>query len=145
MISLNPEQAAALAYEGNVVVTACPGSGKTRVLTARVIRGLVELKSAGKGNSTHLHESRSRRNPVTYGPRAYRCFLFMGRNHPLVALEWVLRPYAPYCETITNGFSVADEFFAERLLEELKAEEGLSPYSEIITKIDRDGTTMHTR
>ena len=43
MIRLNPEQQTAVDCDGNVVITACPGSGKTRVLTARVIRGLAEL------------------------------------------------------------------------------------------------------
>ncbi len=45
MIRLNPEQQTTVDCNGNVVVTACPGSGKTRVLTARVIRGLSDLDS----------------------------------------------------------------------------------------------------
>ena len=45
MIRLNPEQKTAVDHDGNVVVTACTGSGKTRVLSARVIRGLLELSS----------------------------------------------------------------------------------------------------
>ena len=45
MIRLNEEQEVAVKCDGNVVITACPGSGKTRVLTARLIRGLSELSS----------------------------------------------------------------------------------------------------
>src|ERR1035438_10254017 len=45
MISLNPEQEDAVGAKGNAVITACPGSGKTRVLAARVIRALGELHS----------------------------------------------------------------------------------------------------
>ena len=44
-MELNHEQRKAVEYNGDAVVTACPGSGKTRVLTARVIRGVDELGS----------------------------------------------------------------------------------------------------
>ncbi|HEY0701476.1 MAG TPA: UvrD-helicase domain-containing protein, partial [Candidatus Acidoferrales bacterium] len=144
MIRLNPEQTRVAACEGNVVVTACPGSGKTRVLTARVIRGLLELKS-----------TRERVIALTFTNRAAdeiqeridrenvdASRLWAGTIHAF-ALEWVLRPYAPYSEITTLGFSVADEFYTERLLKELKAEERLSPFVEINTSIDRNGSTVN--
>jgi len=43
MIELNDEQRDAVGARGNIVVTACPGSGKTRVLTARVVKAIEEL------------------------------------------------------------------------------------------------------
>src|SRR5271154_4245121 len=97
MISLNWEQDRAVNEPGSVVVTACPGSGKTRVLTARVIRAIAELGS-----------TRERVIALTFTNRAADeiqvrldqenietdC-LWAGTIHSFV-LEWILRPYAPY-------------------------------------------------
>ncbi|MGO8731204.1 MAG: UvrD-helicase domain-containing protein [Terriglobia bacterium] len=145
MIRLNPEQQNTVDYDGNVVVTACPGSGKTRVLTARVIRGLLELES-----------TRERVIALTFTNRAADEIqvrldhenvsadrLWAGTIHAF-ALEWVLRPYSPYCEVTRLGFSVADEFYTDQLLGELKANEGLSPHAEISTAFTRTGANFNT-
>ena len=39
------EQQAAIDYDGNMVITACPGSGKTTVVVEKIRRALAELKS----------------------------------------------------------------------------------------------------
>jgi superfamily I DNA/RNA helicase len=144
MIRLNPEQQDAVNYDGNVVVTACPGSGKTRVLTARVIRGLQELQS-----------TRERVIALTFTNRAADeiqvrldsegiptdC-LWTGTIHSF-ALEWVLRPYAPYCEITRLGFSVADEFCTDQLLEVLKNEHGLDRFAGVSTAYTRSGTSLN--
>src|ERR1035437_9455232 len=144
MIRLNPEQQDAVDYDGNVVVTACPGSGKTRVLTARVIRGLQELQS-----------SRERVVALTFTNRAADEIqvrldnegiptdrLWTGTIHSF-ALEWVLRPYAPYCEVTRLGFSVADEFSTNQLLEVLKNEHGLDRFADVNTAYTRSGTSLN--
>lgn len=65
MKDLNPEQKAAVESDGNVVVTACPGSGKTRVLAARVVRGVCELESSRERVvGSNVHQSSGRRDPV---------------------------------------------------------------------------------
>jgi len=94
MIALNDEQRDAATQAGNVIVTACPGSGKTRVLTARVMRGLTELRS-----------SRERVAALTFTNRAADEIharldeenipdeqLWAGTIHAF-ALDWILRPY----------------------------------------------------
>jgi DNA helicase-2/ATP-dependent DNA helicase PcrA len=145
MIVLNPEQQNAVNCDGNTVVTACPGSGKTRVLTARVIRGLLELKS-----------NRERIIALTFTNRAADeiqirldqenvstdC-LWAGTIHAF-ALEWVLRPYAPYSDITRFGFTVADEFHTERLLEGIKREKGLPVFTEISTSLTRTGANLNT-
>jgi DNA helicase-2/ATP-dependent DNA helicase PcrA len=145
MIRLNAAQMDAVAYDGNVVITACPGSGKTRVLTARAIRGILELKS-----------TRDRVIALTFTNRAAdeiqsrldeenvdSARLWAGTIHGF-ALEWILRPYAPYCDVTRFGFSVADEYLTEQLLGELKAEVGLAAYAEVNTSVTRAGTTSNS-
>jgi len=145
MIRLNSEQQKAVDSDGNVVVTACPGSGKTRVLTARVIRGLGELES-----------NRHRVVALTFTNRAADeiqvrldqenvpadC-LWAGTIHSF-ALEWVLRPYAPYCEQTRFGFTVADEFHTKRLLDGLKEDADLSGFTDINTALTRTGAGLNT-
>ena len=142
MIQLNAEQRDAVNYDGHLVITACPGSGKTRVLTARAIRGLGELQSR-----------RERVVALTFTNRAAdeiqtrldhedvdSSHLWAGTIHAF-ALEWILRPYAPYSDICRCGFSVADEFYTEQLLSELKEEAGLPAYADVHTVITRKGHT----
>lgn len=144
MIRLNAEQKTAVESDGNIVITACPGSGKTRVLTARVIRGLNELNS-----------SRERVIALTFTNRAADEIqarldqenvatdrLWAGTIHAF-ALEWVLRPYAPYSEITRFGFTVADEFLTERVLDDLKREVRLPGYAEISTTLTRIGSSLN--
>jgi DNA helicase II / ATP-dependent DNA helicase PcrA len=145
MISLNSEQQSAVDYAGNLVVTACPGSGKTRVLTARVIRGLSELQSRRErvvaltftNRAADEIQSRLDQENVIADQ------LWAGTIHSF-ALEWVLRPYAPYCEITRYGFSVADEFQTEQIIEELKSEAMLPAFTDISTTINRSGDQSNT-
>lgn len=145
MISLNSEQQSAVDYAGNLVVTACPGSGKTRVLTARVIRGLSELQSRRErvialtftNRAADEIQSRLDQENVVADQ------LWAGTIHSF-ALEWVLRPYAPYCEITRYGFSVADEFQTEQMIEELKSEAMLPAFTDISTTINRSGDQSNT-
>jgi DNA helicase-2/ATP-dependent DNA helicase PcrA len=145
MISLNPEQQTAVDCDGNVVITACPGSGKTRVLTARVIRGLSELDSGKKRvvaltfTNRAADEIQMRLDQENIDADC----LWAGTIHAF-ALEWVLHPYAPYSEITRFGFTVADEFHTERLLDELKREVRLPNYTEISTALTRTGSGLNT-
>lgn len=144
MIRLNPEQETAVDCDGNVVITACPGSGKTRVLTARVIRGLSELES-GRERVVALTFTNRAADEIQVRLDqenvATNC-LWAGTIHGF-ALEWVLRPYAPYAEITRFGFTVADEYYTQQLLDELKKEEGLPRYTDIITTLMRNGSGLN--
>lgn len=140
MMELNREQSSAANCTGDAVVTACPGSGKTRVLTARVIKGVDDLGS-----------SRERVAALTFTNRAadeirFRFdqedvpteSLWAGTIHSF-ALEWILRPYAPYSVLLRRGFSVADEYFCDRLIKNIRAQLEIDTYADINTTYDRSG------
>jgi superfamily I DNA/RNA helicase len=139
-MELNREQRNAVECSGDVVVTACPGSGKTRVLTARVIRGVDELQSVRERVAALTYTNRAadevRSRLDQEGVPTDR--LWAGTIHAF-ALEWVLRPYAPYSETIQFGFTVADEYFCTRLLREVHKQHGLDQFAKIRTSYGRDG------
>ena len=140
MITLNDEQQAAVAHPGSAIVTACPGSGKTRVLTYRVAKGVTELTSpkhrvvaltftnrAADEIQLRLDQLNVRREQV-----------WSGTIHAF-ALEWILRPYAPYIPRLQKGFGIADEYLTKRILQELRTEFSRPAYSEVNTQRDRCG------
>ncbi len=140
MIKLNSAQQDAVDHDSNVIVTACPGSGKTRALTCRVIRALETLEStkhrvvALTFTNRATDEIQTRLDQADISPDQ----LWAGTIHAF-ALEWILRPYAPYIPRIQRGFSVADEFFTERTLSKLKSDFGQKSYYYINTARDREG------
>jgi len=48
MLSLTPQQAAAVAHGGNMMLTACPGSGKTRTLIAKLVKEIEDVRGSPK-------------------------------------------------------------------------------------------------
>ncbi len=140
-MELNQEQREAVGCSGDVVVTACPGSGKTRVLTARVIRGVEELQSTRERVAALTFTNRAAdeiRTRLDQEGVPTDC-LWAGTIHAF-ALEWVLRPYAPYSEVVRYGFAVADEYFCDRLLREIRQQLGMQQFAEINTAYSRNGT-----
>lgn len=142
-IELNQQQQDAVNHDGNVIVTACPGSGKTRVLTHRVLRELQEVES-----------SKHRVIALTFTNRAADEIkgridhfeiplhqLWSGTIHAF-ALEWILRPYAGYAPELRTGFQVADEFYTKRALDDLKGRYGVPPYRTVTTRLDRNGNPL---
>jgi superfamily I DNA/RNA helicase len=68
--------------------------------------------------------------------------LWAGTIHAF-ALEWILRPYAGYIDRIKNGFTVADDYFTRRTLNELRHDFGKSPFFDVNTARDRTGRTYN--
>jgi superfamily I DNA/RNA helicase len=140
MIPLSDEQRAAVDHPGNVFVQACPGSGKTRVLTCRVIRGLEELTSSKHRvvaltfTNRAADEIQARLDQLAISQER----LWAGTIHAF-ALEWILRPYAAYVPRIRRGFAIADEYFTERTLNELRQQYSKPFYFRINTTRDRTG------
>ena len=140
MIRLSSEQRNAVDHKGHALVTACPGSGKTRVLTCRLIKGLEEIKStkhrvvALTYTNRAADEVKARLDQTT----VLQNQLWAGTIHSF-ALEWILRPYAPYLERIRRGFSVADEYYTNKILRGLKQAANVAAYFEVNLSIDRQG------
>jgi len=139
-VKLNPQQETAAAFPENAVVTACPGSGKTRVLIAKLIKSLSALESPKRKivaltfTNRAADEIKSRLDVSGTDSAA----LWAGTIHSF-ALEWILRPYAPYLPQLSRGFTTADEYESERILSALKKDHGLEFFDKINTQYDREG------
>lgn len=140
-MDLSLEQSKAVAYDGNTYVSACPGSGKTRALTARIAKGVSELSSRTEKvlaltfTNRAAEELRSRiESNHTYDHNK----LWAGTIHSF-ALDWIIKPYAAYLDLTKNGYSIVDEYESKRILSSLKKECGVGVYDDVNTKLDRFG------
>ena len=143
--NLNKEQIEAIQETGNVLVTACPGSGKTRVLTYKIAHELQNLTTTKKIvvglTFTNRAAEEIQRRVDSMDLDISR--LWAGTIHSF-CLEWVLKPYAGYCSRIKDGFSIADDHVCEHLKEEIKKELKIKSYAAINTKLDLKGACVNT-
>jgi len=141
---LNDEQRLAVTTPGHVLLTACPGSGKTRVLTFRVAHELEKLRykkivAALTFNNRAADEIKRRVDQLDMDSGK----LWAGTIHAF-CLEWILHLYCGYIPEIQNGVIIADEYCVEELLNEIKTEFGCSRYQKLSTRINPDGSNFET-
>lgn len=140
-MKLSVEQQAAVNCNGNVYVTACPGSGKTRALTARIAKGVEELKHKNNKVLAVTFTNRAADEIKTRLEENYTIEsgrVWAGTIHSF-ALEWIIRPYASYSAKLNSGYSIADEFETRKILNKLKADKGLRIFDEVNTTFNRQG------
>lgn len=139
---LSNEQKIAVLQNGNVLLTACPGSGKTRVIIHKLAYELGRLEEGSK----------KRIAAVTFTVRAseeiFKRLNVMGINCEKVwsgtlhafCLDWIIKPYSCYLPELQNGFSIADETYCSDLISSLKEKHGLQQIDPINLRFNRDGT-----
>lgn len=140
-MKLSVEQHAAVYCNGNAYVTACPGSGKTRALTARIAKGVEELKHKNNKVLAVTFTNRAADEIKTRLEENYTIEsgrVWAGTIHSF-ALEWIIKPYASYSATLNSGYSIADEFETRRILNKLKADKGLRIFDDVNTTFNRQG------
>lgn len=136
---LTKQQRDAVISDGHVLLTACPGSGKTRVLTHKVayeLRRLTGKKMAVALTFTNRASDEIKRRLDRMDVDASK--LWTGTIHAF-CLEWILGPYLGYLPELKNGFVIADEYKIEELLSILRITYGFK-WDNITTRIRTDGT-----
>lgn len=144
-MKLSVEQHAAVYCNGNAYVTACPGSGKTRALTARIAKGVEELKHKNNKVLAVTFTNRAADEIKTRLEENYTIEngrVWAGTIHSF-ALEWIIKPYASYSATLNSGYSIADEFETRRILNKLKADKGLRIFDDVNTTFSRQGVVVN--
>jgi len=109
MISLTPEQRSAVEHQGNLMLTACPGSGKTRVILAKLLTladqliGTPQFVGCITYTNAAVNEIESRLRIFGSSAVADKCEI--STIHAF-CLHFILRPYGWLIPEIPSAFQV---------------------------------------
>ena len=139
--NLNENQKNAVTKDGNVMICACPGSGKTRVLTRRVAYEISERLDNSKQFVCALtftnrasDEIKSRIDRLNIDTNK----LWAGTIHTF-CLEWIIRPNAGMLEELKNGFTIVDSHVTNEKINALKLEYNIQYFTQINTRFISTG------
>lgn len=117
---LNKEQSDAIKDDANILLIACPGSGKTRTLIYKIALELSKLTSTKKFiiaiTYTHRAADEIKERIELLGVDTSQ--LWIGTIHSF-CLEWIIRPYHIYEEDLKFGYRIINSHETEELLTEL--------------------------
>lgn len=120
---LNNEQNKAIAYNGNVYLVACPGSGKTRTLVYKLAKELNEINLTKKKIAaityTNVAADEIKERIVDLGVDTSA--LWIGTIHSF-CLDWILHPFSQYISELEHGFTVVDNHTSEEIISALSAQ-----------------------
>ncbi|MBF4243354.1 UvrD-helicase domain-containing protein, partial [Vibrio anguillarum] len=108
---LNDQQVDAIRQAGNVLLKACPGSGKTRTLTYKIALELSKLTDEKRWIVAITYTNRAadeiRERIELLGVETSQ--LWIGTIHSF-CLEWIIKPYGIYHDKLKNGFKVINSY-----------------------------------
>lgn len=117
---LNDEQGDAILENGNVLLVACPGSGKTRTLIYKIGYEISKLESSKQYvvaityTNTAADEIKDRIELLGIDTSQ----LWIGTIHAF-CLDWILRPYSLYLDPLKNGFSIINAHDSEEIITDI--------------------------
>lgn len=123
---LSTEQAAVCEAHGNIILTACPGSGKTRTLTHRLAYQVAQGQGSKKWNIAITFTNRaadeisSRIDDMDIDLSN----IWTGTIHQF-CMRFIIRPYAMYSSRLSKGYSIIDEYTKREYGKRIKNELGI--------------------
>ncbi|WP_042224232.1 UvrD-helicase domain-containing protein [Oceanobacillus manasiensis] len=143
---LSDQQKRAVKGQGNTLVIACPGSGKTRVLTRKIAYELEKMNTRKKYVIALTYTNRAaeevQKRIDELGISTEQ--LWSGTIHSF-CYQWILKPYAGYIKDLKDGFQVIDEFMTINLLNQLKAQHSIPRYKSVRTNLNRYGKYSNSK
>lgn len=139
MTNLSPEQQEIVNFTDHCLVISCPGSGKTRTLTAKLIHEIEQLPfgrrvAAITYTNIAAEEIHERLNEHGVDSSSY----WTGTIHGF-CLEWILRPYAALLDKTRFGFAIIDEEVQREQLDAMKKAYGIGVFVNISTRRNKIG------
>ncbi|EOZ9295410.1 UvrD-helicase domain-containing protein [Serratia marcescens] len=116
---LNEEQIEACFSPGNVLLVACPGSGKTRTLIYRIayeLENIDEHKYVVAITYTNNAADEITERIEHLGVDTSK--LWIGTIHAF-CLEWILKPYGIYLDELRFGYSIINPYDSELVITEM--------------------------
>lgn len=137
---LSKEQMAICESERNLLIKACPGSGKTRTIiykfAYRIEKNPNNLKKLIAITYTNRAADEINQRIEELGIDTER--VWAGTIHQF-CLEWILKRYKMYTKSLSQGFKIIDERVKERYITEITRKINVSIFwREIDTKYDRE-------
>ncbi len=139
---LNLQQRQVCIDERNILLKACPGSGKTRTLTYKLAYLVEKYISSKKLNIAITYTNRAadeikERLEKLEIPEEK---VWVGTIHQF-CLEFIIRPYTMYHERLRKGYHIIDEYVTKQYIKEIIEELGIDigynkpcEYPEILEK-----------
>lgn len=108
---LSPEQETACKAFENILLTACPGSGKTRTLTRRLAYQAAQEPASKKWNIAITFTNRAADEIANRLDDMGIDLLniWTGTIHQF-CMQFIIRPYAMYSDRLSKGYSIIDEY-----------------------------------
>lgn len=139
--NLTKEQHDAATYDGNLLLTACPGSGKTKTLVAKIAYKL-QKQNLGKKILVAITYTNVAADTIIDRLDSFSIpsnNLWIGTIHSF-CLEWVIKSYKGLSSRTSRGYRVIDQYEAQDILDTIKKNLNLNSYEKINTKLNPDGT-----
>ncbi|ELB2963266.1 ATP-dependent helicase [Vibrio parahaemolyticus] len=140
--TLTKEQRAAVEYNGDLLLTACPGSGKTKTLVSKLAYMVKNKDDLGikKRKIIALTYTNIAADTITERLLSFGIAdksIWVGTIHSF-CLQWIIKPNVNLVPRLCKGYVVIDEHERERLLSDLKEKYELNPYADVITRLELD-------
>ena len=123
---LNEQQKAVCISDNNIILTACPGSGKTRTITHRLAYVQEKYSSSRKLNIAITYTNRAADEISSrIEETGVNCdTIWTGTIHQF-CMHFIIRPYAMYSDRLSKGYHIIDEFISKKYLSEIANRLGL--------------------
>lgn len=147
--NLTSEQMDAVKFKGNLLLTACPGSGKTKTLVSKLCYILENKELFGVGKKkiialtyTNIAADTILERIMSFGISSES--LWIGTIHSF-CLNWIIKPNVDKIPRLCRGFNVIDEHEKEFLLNALKEKYDLSINDKVLTNLDFNLIQLYSR
>ncbi len=135
---LTAEQLDAVTHDGNLLLTACPGAGKTKTLVSKIAYQLNQQQGRQKRRLVALTYTNVAAETILERLDAYGIDsnnLWVGTIHSF-CLEWVIKPYVGYSSRISKGYRIIDEYEQRKIINKVKSQFKIGIFDDLPTQLN---------